>query len=678
MSNLWYVCKFCGRAYQQPEKLIQHKKENHLEQMIWEKRRAKLKANNNNESYVILSKFLCICYHFLRLTAIFWKLCRKSSSEKVAAVSPSSRKPERTEGGKENSGIIRKSLESRDSSSSTKSNDDNRSEKTVVISIDSQATTEESSTSSSRKIDDDAESSSSSEPEENKQQEPLNSLKVTIARSSVDSKEGKPTYSIVKTFKCPKCPEKTFRNLRGLKSHTAIFHRNGKGTYICSICSQKCVSASGLRLHQRSHRRKRGKGPYKCPHCPQEFTHYQTKFSHMSKEHPDKYQQTKDEERSVGTEKTASSAECVTENIADNLNGGSDTWFYQHTFGDSRPTTAMKRALTTMRISNRRESYRCDQCNAPFSSATTYMIHQRSHKFTCKYCPKSFSNEAEAANHKRLHTFDTSFLCPYCQKVFSRACLLTAHVTRAHPGQPVEQSAVQQEPEGTSKSPIRSPLRRTPRTITPRKKEEGSDEAKHSKVAKTLAMKDKPCPLGEGKFKRRRRKPIVNRQCTVCNKVFSSAARLRIHERIHTGERPFSCQYCQKTFSHQYVKKKHELIHQRKDRFTCSLCNEPIRLGGYLVRHMMDNHKLSPEAAKIMANKLQSAITQDNSASTSASAASHRLRPSRPRVHAEKEPVEAYTQILVDGLVEYECNICTGRYSYRKEIQDHVHYVHGM
>ena len=38
-------------------------------------------------------------------------------------------------------------------------------------------------------------------------------------------------------------------------------------------------------------------------------------------------------------------------------------------------------------------------------------------------------------------------------------------------------------------------------------------------------------------------------QCSQCDKAFSCASQCQIHERVHTGEKPFKCKECDKAFT---------------------------------------------------------------------------------------------------------------------------------
>ena len=60
--------------------------------------------------------------------------------------------------------------------------------------------------------------------------------------------------------------------------------------------------------------------------------------------------------------------------------------------------------------------------------------------------------------------------------------------------------------------------------------------------------------------------------CSYCDKTFSQN-NLKTHERIHTGDKPFSCSHCNYNSSDLGSLRRHERIHSGAKPFKCSKCD---------------------------------------------------------------------------------------------------------
>jgi len=177
--------------------------------------------------------------------------------------------------------------------------------------------------------------------------------------------------------------------------------------------------------------------------------------------------------------------------------------------------------------------YPCDLCSIFFISLANLIRHIKTHNiprirewalvynlpdnnstfFNCQYCKKAFILEASRRIHERIHF--TCFICETCGKQLPNKSQLSVHL-RQHTG------------ERPYKCTICSSSFKCLSTL--RQHEVVHSEKKYS--------------------------------CEVCLRKFSRPEKVRIHMRVHTGEKPYNCSKCHKKYQqkndlNRHIKKKH-------------------------------------------------------------------------------------------------------------------------
>ena len=89
-------------------------------------------------------------------------------------------------------------------------------------------------------------------------------------------------------------------------------------------------------------------------------------------------------------------------------------------------------------------------------------------------------------------------------------------------------------------------------------------------------------------------------KCKFCQKTFKVASALERHERVHTGQKPFTCDFvgCEKAFSQKEMLKRHKVIHLSIEEapFSCNICDKKFRQKEPLRQHINKIHSEDAEA----------------------------------------------------------------------------------
>ena len=153
-------------------------------------------------------------------------------------------------------------------------------------------------------------------------------------------------------------------------------------------------------------------------------------------------------------------------------------------------------------------------------------------RFICDICKKSFGAERYLRIHNTVHSGEKPFKCNQCGKCFTQNTSLEKHQRR---------------------------------------------------------FVDRKCAENEKRTLLKNEENLL--ECKTCGKHFIKSWQFRMHERIHTGEKPYQCVICSKQFARKHSLIRHQKIHTDPKLHECESCGKGFSQKGSLMKHERSIHK---------------------------------------------------------------------------------------